>query len=549
MKSSLAYDHLADVNNIEVCGEIVSFPIVSGKGEQAKDISVDEYIQLAWKAVLDTATSYGVTGEAKYNYYFFPNAQQSFKNQFYYAFNGDTAAADKAFNFFTAATANPDTTAQSRRKMKGSPSSSHMHVILKAILFLTKVMNDTNGKDEFYPMVVLDIYNNPIPVIERGGQYFKLVSVKGKIEERLLSREEEARKTHTFLAFAQIFTQLIKQNRVQEFGSWTGLPSRLYALGEMVKVRQIQYKRTVQITHNLKRQLEQVHGSTEGLKARIQRMVEEEARLNLKIREQSTELAQESQDIQGLRVKIQELQGQLKESKDRDSQVQGQTRQQLMQNEAAYQSALKAKESEFSSLVNQKEDAIRLLKEEVLRNRAQIEELERTQQTSPTKADNRASAGVNSQFALLQRTNERLSADLGTHSGVIAEQTKQINGLTRDVAGLKADNEKLASANEKLEAENGVLVRALQNFFEFIMSWFQAAPESLRDCLNVEGVPNAKKGTTFAEVLQPKMGEVTSLLNAHGVVTSFGAATTEVQADQSQAASSQLFSDMQFKNK
>ncbi len=546
MKVNLAYDHLADANHVEVCGEIVSFPIVRGSGEQAHDISVDEYIQLAWKSVLDTAASYGLTGEAKYHYYFFPNSPQKFKNAFYYTFHNDTDAADKAFAFFSAATSNPDTTSNSRRKMKGSPSSSHYHVILKAILFLTKVMFEANGKHEFYPMVILDIYDNPTPVIEKAGVWYKLVKVNGAMVERPLTREEQARKMHTFIAFSQIFTQLIKQNRVQEYGSWNGLPSRLYALGEMIKVRQIQYKRTVQITHNLTRRLELEHGSTEGLKSRISKMMEEATLLNQRYKELLAKNEQQKTEIERLKSANQQWQQSQQRSVTQLAELKEQASTQLSQKERAYTQALRKKEDEFAQTVAQKESANQLLVKEIKENRAKISELESSIESLQSSPPKDTSSLQKSQFNLLQSTNQRLTTQIQDQQGLIGDQTKAISELTIQVSSLKRDKDILSALSEKLEAENGVLVRALQSFFEFMMSWFKAAPLTLNDCLNVEGVPNAAEGITFGQALQPKMREVTSLLKVHGVTTSFAAAEAEAQANQTESGA-QLFQDMQLK--
>ncbi|MBX9587563.1 MAG: hypothetical protein K2X50_09945 [Gammaproteobacteria bacterium] len=548
MKSPLAYDRLAKENEIVVYHETVSFPV---KSKNNVYIDVDRYIHNAWRAVLDVAVSYGLTGDPKYTLYVFPNVPASFKEQFYKGFNGNTDAADQAYKFFKDATSLPESTSGTRRK--GSPSNSHVHVILKAILFLTKAMYQTADGVAFYPRVILDQFDNPIPVIEEQGNFYKLVQkADGTLQKHRLT--DTASTMHTFDAFTNVFAQLIQRNRVQEFGSWNGLPSRLFALSEMIKVRGVQYNTSVQMATSFKQDLKLATGSADGHKEILSKMRQEETRLNQLNRELLVEKDNQAQEIQALRQKIQELQYQIKDSTSVNAQLKQQARQQNLQKESAYSDALRAKEAEYANALREKEAANQLLVDEVKRNRAQIEELKSIQalQTSPTKGGMRAASTVNnSQITEMQRANERLASHLAAQTDVMGEQTKTIDGLTRQVERLGVDNERLASVNEKLEAENGVLLRAFQNFFEFIMSWFQAAPESLKDCLNVEGVPNAEQGTTFAQVLVPKITQVTSLLRVHGVTTSFGivpnAAVTD-EADESQAGS-KLFAGLDLRTK
>lgn len=540
MKSPLAYDRLAKENEIVVYHETVSFPV---KNKNNSYIDVDQYIYNAWRAVLDVAVSYGLTGDPIYTLWVFPNVPASFKEQFYKGFNGNTDAADQAYKFFKEATSSPESTSGTRRK--GSPSNSHVHVILKAILFLTKAMYQTADGVAFYPRVILDQFDNPIPVIEEGGNFYKLVQrADGSTQKHQL--KDSAATMRTFDAFTNIFAQLIQRNRVQEFGSWNGLPSRLFALGEMIKVRGVQYNTSVQMATSYKQDLKLATGSAEGHKEILAKMRQEETRLNQVNRELASQLEKQAQEMQGLMGSIKELQYQVRDSKGKNAQLQEQATQQLRQKESAYQSALRAKEVEYANTLREKEEANRLLVAEVRQNRARIEELEKTQQVSPTKADSRTSASVNSQVAFMQKTNEKLSQQLADQNEVIGEQSRKLNELSTKVDRLGDENERLASENERLEADNSVLLKALHSFIELIVSWFMAAPEQVKEALNVD-VPNAKKATTFAQAVQPRMQEVTSLLNAHGVVTSFGAPTTEEQADQEQVGSSQLFSDMQLK--
>lgn len=539
LKSPLDY---ANKNEIIVHHETVSFPVRDAKGTY---VEVDKYIHNAWRAVLDVAVSYGLAGDPKYTLWIFPNAAASFKEQFNSAFNGNTDAAERAFQFYKDATNVPESTSGSRRKYH--TSSSHVHVILKSTLFLTRVMRKSESGDDFYPYVILDEFDNPKPVIEENGKFYQVdTQPNGRVYKTLL--KDSAGVMRTFAAFTTVFTQLLQRNRVQETGSWNGRPSRLYVLGEMMKVRAVQYNTSVEMASNYKKELTRATGSADGHKELLARMRQEEARLNQENREQLGQIEQQNEEIEGLKQNILELQAQIRELRVANSQQQEQTKSQLIQKERAYDGALIKKEAEYADSLRQKEEANQLLIKEIRENRAKIAQLEsdiHNLEHSPTKT---SSVNINTQFASLQKTNGQLTQLLAAQDDVLAEQTKSISELTQRARKLETDNQKLAAQNEKLEAENSVLLKALHSFFEFITSWFRAAPDSLRDCLNVEGVPNTPQGITFGQVLQPKMREVTGLLQVHGFTTTFGAADAQAQAqaDQQQVGSD-MFKDMSIK--
>jgi hypothetical protein len=468
---------LANQNEVDVCGERNVFPYANPK----------EFSELAMRALVEIAASYDLTAEPSYFLWLFPNAAQKFKSQFEKSFYEDPAAAQKAYEHFRHVAADgilSDST--SRHKLKGSPSARNVHAIHKAIVFLTKVMDE---EGQFYEKVIVRSNGKPIPVkfkLDADGHptktLVKIVVKGGKKEEVPLLRNEKP--VPTFMAFFEKFQALITGLSIKEEGTWNGLPSRLWALWKMVEVRALQFDAYVRAAQRAEDAQARAEGSLESVQEQLLRTRLAEATLLKQINPLKTQVTQLRADLA---------------CKD----------QQMKQRESAFDETMAKKKSDNDILV----DEVKRLRQEIISLQAQVKGF----QGSPVKQEaNRLSGNVQT----LQKEMLVLQTRITVLEGELMREKESARLLFESFERKGDQHEKALDAKDKeiqfLTFENSRLVVLLRGFYDVIKAMF--AWFSIQDNNYYSQVEDRdyRKNQTYGQALKCHIQEIDKVLSDAG---------------------------------